>query len=324
MQPSAFNMRWYFLHSFCIIFFSMKQSTNTVLLVSPTSFGFNPETAGSNVFQHDVQLAKKVIHQSAQEEWERVCAMLVKEKINVIAVMDTNKPIKPDALFPNNWISTHQDGKLILYPLLAHNRRIEKRLDIVNQFTQKYSVTDIVDLSFYEKENQFLEGTGSMVLDRINKIIYACLSVRTYIEPLEHLAKLLGYQVVAFHAYNHEKPIYHTNVVMSVGSDWATICFDAIPDIEERRKIKDFFSRTGKTVVELSLKQIDAFAGNILELESIEGKRKIIMSKTTYDSLDKGQIETFTSFGDICYTDVSTIEKVGGGGIRCLIAEVFL
>jgi len=302
----------------------MKQATNTVFMVSPTSFGFNPETAQSNVFQHDVHLAKKLIQQSAQKEWERVCEMLVREKINVIAVMDTKTPVKPDAIFPNNWISTHADGKLILYPLLAQNRRIEKRLDIVHQFTQKYAVKNIIDLSFYEKENQFLEGTGSMVFDRVNKIIYACLSIRTSIEPLEHLAKLLGYQVVAFHAFDHEKPIYHTNVLMSVGTQWASICFDAIPDKNEREKVMAFFGMTGKKVVNLTHDQLEAFAGNILELETLDGKKKIIMSKTTYDSLSKDQIETFTSFGDICYTDVPTIEQVGGGGIRCLLTELFL
>ena len=211
-------------------------------MISPTSFGFNPETAQSNVFQHDVHLAKKVIQYGAQKEWERVCEMLIKEKINVIAVMDTKDPIKPDALFPNNWITTHTDGTLILYPLLAHNRRAEKRLDIVHQFTLKYSIKNIIDLSFYEKEGLFLEGTGSMVFDRVNKIIYACLSVRTSIEPLEHVAKLLGYQVVAFHAFDHKKPIYHTNVLMSVGSQWASLCFDAIPDKTERDKIRAFFA----------------------------------------------------------------------------------
>lgn len=302
----------------------MKQTTHTVLLISPTSFGFNPETAQSNVFQHDIHLAKKVIQHGAQKEWERVCEMLVREKIHVIVVMDTPTPIKPDALFPNNWISTLEDGTIILYPLLAHNRRTEKRLDLVHQLTLNYSVKNIIDLSFYEKQNQFLEGTGSMVFDRVNKIVYACLSVRTSIEPLEHLAKLLGYQVVAFHAFDHEKPIYHTNVLMSVGTHWASICFDAIPDKTEREKIMAFFSKTGKEVVSLTHEQLEAFAGNILELESLDEKKKIIMSKTTYDSLDKNQITSFTSFGDICYTDVPTIEQVGGGGIRCLIAEIFL
>lgn len=302
----------------------MNQSTNTVLLVSPTSFGFNPETASSNVFQHNIHLEKKIIQEKAQQEWEQVCALLAKEKVRVIAVMDTITPIKPDALFPNNWISTHESGKIILYPLLAHNRRTEKRRDIIYQLTQKYLVTDIVDLSFYEKENQFLEGTGSMVFDRVNKIIYACVSARTYIEPLEHLAKLLEYQVVAFHAFDHKKPIYHTNVLMSVGTQWASICLEAIPDANEREKIMDFFSKTEKEVIPLTYKQLDSFAGNILELDSLDGEKKIIMSKTTYESLDKNQLIMLSSYGDICYSDVSTIEQVGGGGIRCLLTELFL
>jgi hypothetical protein len=302
----------------------MNQSTNTVFLVSPSTFGFNPETAKSNVFQHDLHLEKNIIQQKAQKEWEGVCSMLVKEKINVIAIMDTLAPVKPDALFPNNWITTHESGKIILYPLMAPNRRAEKRLDIVYQLTQKYKVKEIIDLSFYEKEGLYLEGTGSMVFDRQNKIIYSCLSARTAIEPLEHVAKLLGYQVVPFQAFDQGAPIYHTNVFMSVGQRWATICKEAIPDKNEIEKLIHFFKKTGKEIIYLTQKQIDAFAGNILELETPEKLKKIIMSKTTYESLSEEQIEQFSSFGDICYSDVSTIEQVGGGGIRCLLAELFL
>lgn len=302
----------------------MKQTTNTVFLISPTSFGFNPETAKSNIFQHEVDQGMDVIQYNAQREWEQVCALLVKEKINVIAIMDTHTPQKPDALFPNNWITTHEDGKVIVYPLLAHNRRVEKRMDILSQMSKKYMVTDIIDLSYFEKEEKFLEGTGSMVFDREHKIIYSCLSARTHIEPLKHVAKILGYEVVTFHAFDHSVPIYHTNVFMAVGSKWVAICMDAIPDEKERETLKNSFAKTGKEIIHLTKEQIDAFAGNMLELESLDGETKIIMSKTTIRSLTENQIRAFMFYGDIISNDVPTIEKVGGGGIRCLLAELFL
>jgi hypothetical protein len=302
----------------------MNQTTNTVLLISPTSFGFNPETASSNIFQHDIEQERDVTQYNAEREWEQVCALLVKEKINVIAVMDTTTPKKPDALFPNNWITTHEDGKIILYPLMAENRRAEKRTDIVEQMKKKYLVTDIIDLSYFEKQNKFLEGTGSMVFDRENKIIYACLSPRTHSEPLMHVAKILGYEVITFHAFDHKVPVYHTNVFMSVGRKWVAICMDAIPDENERERLTRSFAKTGKEIIHLSQTQMDAFAGNMLELQTLDGETKIIMSKTTLSSLSEMQIHAFTVFGDICSADVSTIEQVGGGGIRCLLAEIFL
>lgn len=302
----------------------MKQTTNTVLLVSPATFGFNPETAESNVFQHHLDQDQSVTRYDAEREWEEVCRLLVKNKINVIAVMDTHTPIKPDALFPNNWITTHEDGKVIIYPLMAPNRRNEKRTDLIQQMQKKYLVTDVIDLSYFEKENKYLEGTGSMVLDRTNKIIYACLSARTHKEPLDHVGKILGYEVVAFHAFDHHTPIYHTNVFMSVGTGWAAMCMDAVPNIKEREQLIASFKKTGKELIDLTKTQIDAFAGNILELQTLEGESKIIMSKTAHESLMPEQIDVFQKYGDILSSDVHTIEQVGGGGIRCLLAEIFL
>lgn len=302
----------------------MAQTANTVLLVSPTTFGFNQETAESNIFQHHLDQDLSVTRYDAEREWEGVCKILVKNKINVIAVMDTVSPAKPDALFPNNWITTHADGKVIIYPLLAKNRRAEKRTDIIQQMRKKYLVTDVVDLSYFEKDNKFLEGTGSMVLDRENRIIYACLSARTHKEPLEQVAKILGYEVVAFHAFDHRAPIYHTNVFMSVGTKWAAICMDAIPDDAEKELLKNSFAKTGKEIINLTMAQIDAFAGNILELQTLEGEHKIIMSQVAHDSLDVEQVQSFQKYGDILSSDVHTIEQVGGGGIRCLLAEIFL
>ncbi len=304
--------------------FDSRQSTNTVFLVSPATFGFNEETADSNIFQHDIPLEKKSIQLAAQREWENVCAMLVKEKINVIAIMDTFSPRKPDALFPNNWISTHEDGKIILYPLLAHNRRAEKRLDIVRELTKKYEVTDIIDLSYFEKENQFLEGTGSMVFDRQNKIIYACISPRTDSLPLQKVGQLLGYTVLTFHAFDHHKAVYHTNVCMALGENWVLLSEEAIPDKNEKMKLIASFQKTGKEIIRISKKQIDSFAGNIIELTNLDNQKKIIMSKSAYDILEEKQKEQLREYGAICYSDVSTIERVGGGGIRCLLTELFL
>lgn len=302
----------------------MSQIANTVLLVSPLTFGFNEETKESNTFQHHLQDSSKVIQIKAEQEWNSVCKMLITKGVNVIAILDSQNPVKPDALFPNNWITTHEDGKIIIYPLLAKNRRTEKRLEIINALQQKYVTTDFINLSFFEKEDTFLEGTGSMVFDRDNKIIYSCLSARTHIEPLKYVGKLLGYEVVSFHAFNHNHPIYHTNVFMSVGSKWVAICFDAIPDRFEKEKLKKSFKNTGKEIIELSIKQIDLFAGNILELKSKTNEAIIVMSQTTLESLSKCQKKQFSSHGEICAAAVPTIEQVGGGGIRCLLAEIFL
>ena len=302
----------------------MKQTTNAILLVSPTSFGFNPETAQSNVFQNDIHLEKKLIQQSAYKEWENVCAMLSKEGVDIITIIDTENPIKPDAIFPNNWITTHHGGQIILYPLLAQNRRIEKRSGIVDELKKMYAVLDVIDLSYFEEKSQFLEGTGSMVFDRKNKIIYACLSTRTHVEPLTYFTKLLGYSTITFHAFNHEKPIYHTNVVMSIGTKWACVCFDAIPDKKEREEIEKSLIRTGKEIIPITHEQLEAFAGNTLELQSKGVTSKIVMSETTKKSLTPKQLKIFSRYGDICSVDVPIIEQVGGGGIRCLIAEIFL
>lgn len=294
------------------------------MMISPTSFSFNAETAQSNVFQHRIHDTKEHVQKSAEKEWEGVCALLAREGISIIQIIDTPSPVKPDALFPNNWITTHEDGSIIVYPLLAKNRRIEKRMDIVEQLKKQFAVSGVTDLSSFEHAEQFLEGTGSVVFDRQNKIAYACQSARTHLSPLQKLGELLGYEVVAFHAFDHRKPIYHTNVLMSVGTDWAAICFEAIPDAQEQNKLRAYFEKTGKAVIELSMKQLDAFAGNILELKSKTGKAKIIMSKTTFDSLDVSQTRVLSQSGKICVADVSMIERVGGGGVRCLIAEIFL
>ncbi len=302
----------------------MHHTTDTVLMVSPTSFSFNAETAKSNVFQHRVHDTKEHIQMLAEKEWKGVSSLLEKEGVCVLRIADTPTPVKPDALFPNNWITTHEDGRIILYPLLAKNRRIEKRADIIAYLQKKFQVSELTDLSSYEHAEQFLEGTGSVVFDRVHAIAYACLSARTHSAPLEKLGELLGYETVAFHAFDHNKPIYHTNVLMSVGSNWAAICFDAIPDATERDKVRSYFLKTGKEIIELSMKQLDAFAGNILELKTGKGTSIIVMSQTTFKSLDVSQTKILANAGKICVADVSTIERVGGGGIRCLIAEIFL
>jgi len=301
----------------------MHHTTDTVIMVSPTSFSFNAETAQSNVFQHRIRDTKEHIQKIAENEWKAVGTLLEKEGVTVIRIADTPTPPKPDALFPNNWITTHADGKIIIYPLLAQNRRVEKRQDIIAYLKKISHVSEVVDLSSFEHAGQYLEGTGSVVFDRIHKIAYACLSARTHSAPLEKLGQLLGYEIVSFHAYDHQKPIYHTNVLMSVGTNWAAICLDAIPDATERTKLKSYFQKTGKELVELSMKQLDAFAGNILELKTGKGTSIIVMSQTTFKSLDVSQTKILANAGKICVADVSMIERVGGGGIRCLLTEIF-
>ena len=293
-------------------------------MVSPTTFGFNPETAASNVYQHDSNDDISVIRRKALLEWQGVVDMLKREDVEVVAVTDTTHPVKPDALFPNNWITTHEDGTIIVYPLLAANRRHEKRTEVVEQVAARHPQAKIVDLSSYEERNMYLEGTGSMILDRKHKIAYACLSPRTFDGPLQKVGELLGYTVVAFQAHDKERPLYHTNLLMSVGEKWVAICMDAITDASEKKNLYGLFAKTGKTVILLDRTQIATYAGNIIELESKSGEKKILMSARAAASLTPKQKELFERFGKLCIADVSTIEEVGGGGIRCLVAELFL
>lgn len=301
------------------------QLTDTILMIRPAAFQYNPETAANNFFQNPSSLAQHELQQTVLQEFDAMVAALRSKGIEVIVVEDTPTPAKPDAIFPNNWFSTNNRGALNVYPMYARSRREEKRDDILQQLYRDYSVTSFYDWSEFEAENMFLEGTGSMVIDHLNRIAYACLSPRTNAVLLEKFASVNGYKAMAFSAVDAEgKPVYHTNVVMAIGEGFAVLCTDSIADEFERIAVVQLLESTGYRVVPITQAQVAAFAGNMLQVKSKDGTPYIVMSQTAYEALDKEQKAVLGGYGTLFPVNVSTIEKVEGGSARCMMAEIFL
>jgi len=243
----------------------------------------------------------------------------------VIVVDDTPEPHTPDSIFPNNWVSFHQDGNVFLYPMMAENRRLERREDIIMGLEDEFKIKHVIDLSRFEHENKFLEGTGSMVLDRENKIAYACISPRTDRGLLAIFCEQTGYKEVSFHAFDeHEQAIYHTNVLMCIGSKFAVICLDSITDDHEKNDVISVLKLTHKEIINISFAQMHQFAGNMLELKNKAGDSLLVMSQNAYRSLNEGQKTILGKYCKLLYADINTIESNGGGSARCMIAEVHL
>jgi hypothetical protein len=299
----------------------MPQNTQYVLMIKPVSFTFNTETAGTNAFQRSDE-ANASSQNLALSEFNSLVQVLKNNGIQVMVVDDTEQPFTPDSIFPNNWFSTHEDGTMVVYPLYAENRRAERRADIAQMISDNFTMNDILDLTPAENEGKFLEGTGSMVLDRDLRICYACLSPRTDKSLLVEFCNKMGYELIAFHALDEQKqPIYHTNVVMSVGDKFMVVCFESITNEEERHIIKQ---STSKEIIEITMEQLQNFAGNMLELINKDGEHVLVMSSRAYQSLTVQQITQLEKFARIIHAPITTIENLGGGSARCMIAEVFL
>lgn len=305
------------------------QTTSNILMVRPANFGFNPETAESNFYQKRDARTPQEINKAAQKEFDDFVSLLDEKGVNVIVVEDTEDPKKTDAIFPNNWFSTHENGNVVLYPMFSANRRFERRMDIVEMLMKKgFKVDEIVDLTFFEKDNQFLEGTGSLVLDRVHKIAYACKSVRTHEVPLAYFCRLMDYEEVVFDAAQSidgiVSSIYHTNVMMHVGSELAIVCLDSIPVATEKLRLQKFLGKTGKKMIPITEKQKFNFAGNMLEVQGKEGNKITVMSETACQSLGDVQLNAIKRYTDVIVPKIPTIEKLGGGSVRCMMAEIFL
>jgi len=301
-----------------------QQTTSTILMISPVSFAFNEQTAGSNAFQNR-NAEQQRVQDNAVQEFDRFVDLLRENSVEVIVIDDTLEPHTPDSIFPNNWVSFHSDGTVFLYPMMAENRRLERREDIIMQLEDEFKVKHVIDLSHFEHENKFLEGTGSMVLDRENKIAYACLSPRTDKIVLDEFCKDSGYKAVLFHAIDQNgMDIYHTNVLMCIGSSYAVICLDSIKDEVEKQNVITSLQSTQKQIVTISFEQMNRFAGNMLEVQNKDGESLIVMSKSAWDSLNYEQKAILSSFSKPVYSDISTIENNGGGSARCMMAEVHL
>ena len=295
-------------------------------MVRPANFGFNEETATNNAFQIlDTSLNTQEISKKAIEEFDVLVEKLKNAGVNVIVAEDTSKPIKPDAIFPNNWMTTHDDGTIITYPMYAPVRRLERNELIIDQITEQFELKNRKHLEHFEDSNRYLEGTGSMILDRVNKIVFACLSPRTDELLLDKFCELTDYQKMIFHAVdNKAQDIYHTNVMMALGETFVIICMDTIKNEIEHKELLQCFSKTGKEVIEISIMQMLAFAGNMLQLRNDKNETLLVMSEQAFQSLESAQIEAIERHTNILFSPINTIETYGGGSTRCMMAEVFL
>ena len=305
-----------------------NQTTNTILMIEPVAFGFNTETAVNNYFQQKYTDNSIDIQQLALNEFNLMVETFRAKGINVIVVKDTEQPYTPDSIFPNNWISFHEGGQAVLYPMFAQNRRNERRKDILELIeAQGKVINNVDDFTFWEEQNQFLEGTGSMVLDRENKIAYAALSERTDKSVFLQFCLVFGYKPVYFSASQlvgeQLLPIYHTNVMMSVADKYALVCINSLEDDKELEMLFDSLEKSGKEVIPISRHQMHCFAGNMLQVQNKQEERFLIMSQTAYDSLQEHQIELLKSYNELIIIPIPTIERIGGGSVRCMIAEIF-
>jgi hypothetical protein len=302
------------------------QSAGSVLMVRPARFACNPQTAESNAFQHSpTPLAGNDPQAAALREFDALATALDRAGVEVLIAPDSDEPAKPDAIFPNNWVSFHRDGTVALYPMLAPNRRWERRDEVLENVVRKgrFRVSRTVDLTHREAEEKFLEGTGSVVLDRVHRMAYACSSPRTDLDVLGEFAQLLDYDLMTFDATDSGgRAIYHTNVLMAIGTGFAVICGESI-NTAHRAAVLSKLRATGHDIVDISLDQMAHFAANVLELASPAAKL-LALSTTALDSLNPTQRRILESHAALVPVSIPTIERVGGGGVRCMLAEVHL
>jgi hypothetical protein len=292
-------------------------------MIRPVAFTYNAQTAINNGFQkadgvHNIQ-------QKAVKEFDDFVVKLLAAQINVTVIDDTPTPHTPDSIFPNNWISFHGNGCVYLYPMFAINRRAERKQHIINSISKKFYVDKIIDLTNYENDKIFLEGTGSMVLDRENSIAYACISARTNKLILDEWCKKMNYTFCIFNATDDKGvTIYHTNVMICVADEYVVVCLESVKDINEKKQIINCINKTNKQIIEITQNQVNNFAGNMLQVKNTKGDKFLIMSTQAYASLTANQISQLNKFNNIIHSDIKTIETNGGGSARCMIAEIFL
>lgn len=282
-----------------------------------------PQTAVNNAFQTNTNADDA--QQRALDEFDQFVSLLRSNGVDVIVVDDSREPHTPDSIFPNNWVSFHHDGTLLLYPMYAENRRAERKPHVLEKISSQFRIEKKIDLSNYEKEGLFLEGTGSMVLDRDHHLAYACLSPRTNEKVLNDFCSQMNYTPVLFDAVDESgKPIYHTNVMMCVADQYVVICLDSIRNKEQRATTEKAILGSGKQLIPIGYSQMNHFAGNMLQVENKEGEKLLIMSTQAFESLTSNQLQILTEFNRIIHSGLTTIETNGGGSARCMMAEVHL
>ncbi len=305
------------------------QATDTVLMVRPARFGANPETSASNAFQYEASADAAAVGDLAREEFDAAVGCLRDAGVRVIVADDSPESAPPDAVFPNNWFTTHADGRAVLYPMLSPIRRRERRPQLLEQVAAEQGldlrVLDSWLVRAHENKGEFLEGTGSLVLDRVNKVAYACRSPRTHGVAFDAFCARLGYRGVLFDAADAEgRAYYHTNVIMSLGERVAVVCSESIAEAD-RGRVHESLERSGHTRIDITRDQVLSFVGNMLELRSSSGAGVMAMSTTAHDALTPAQRDALTGAGlTLVHAPIPTIERVGGGSLRCMIAEVFL
>ncbi len=294
-------------------------------MIRPASFGYNAETAANNFFQHHPERSREKLQEIALAEFDGMVETLRSHDVDVLVLQDSKDPPKPDAVFPNNWISTSPDGKIYIYPMFAANRRTEKRDDLLQQLTDLFVVTDLQDWSEFEAEGRFLEGTGSMMIDHEHGMIYAAISERTNLSVLEKFASANSFQAIVFLATDKGgHPVYHTNVVMALGEKFAVLCEEAIEEEWELIAVTQLLESSHHMIIPITREQMHSFAGNLLEIKNKKGESLIILSQTAMDSLRPDQLKKLEPFGKLIPVAVPTIEQVEGGSVRCMMAEIFL
>jgi hypothetical protein len=299
------------------------QTTSHILMIRPVNFTFNAETAVNNAFQ--VAGADAGAQQKALTEFDGFVHLLRDNGVDVTVVDDTPEPYTPDSIFPNNWISFHRDATVCLYPMYAANRRLERKPIVLDIIGRKFRIDATLDFSGYEEKKRFLEGTGSMVLDRDKQIAYACLSPRTDKEVLLDFCRKMGYTPEVFIARDGAgQDIYHTNVMMCVGDRFVVACLDSLPVPAERQHLESTIRASGKTLIPISLDQMNHFAGNMLQVENQQGDKLLVMSSQAYASLTPAQVRQLEGFNRILHSPLTTIETNGGGSARCMLAEIHL
>lgn len=307
----------------------MAQYTDTIFMVQPISFYYNEETAINNFFQKEPERDEDVVQALALKEFNSFVEKLRNHGVEVIVVKDTKAENTPDSVFPNNWFSTHENGAVILYPMFAENRRKERRDDLREILQQNgFEIDRIEDLSASEDNDLFLEGTGSMIFDHDNQIVYAAISPRTdkdlvlkWCEKMDHTPLMF----TASQTVNDERsPIYHTNVMLTIADNYAVVCLESIDDEQERARLIESFDKTGKEIIEITEKQMHSFAGNMLQVSSKQGEKYLVMSQQAFNSLEEEQIQRLENYNNLITVAIPTIEKLGGGSARCMMAEIFL
>jgi hypothetical protein len=300
------------------------QTTSHLLMIRPVRFGYNAQTAVNNAFQV-ADANQQEVEKKAIAEFDGFVEKLRNAHVDVTVVEDTPEPHTPDSLFPNNWISFHSNGTIVLYPMFAENRRLERKPTVLAAIKNKFLIQQTEDMSVYENKQLYLEGTGSMVLDRDNRLAYACLSPRTNRQVLEDFCTRMNYTPVVFNSMDEKsQPIYHTNVMMCVADRYVVICLESIPDEKEKNNVIEKIKGSGKSIISIRLSQMNHFAGNMLQIENSSGEKILVMSSQAYKSLSPDQINELSGFNTILHSSLHTIESNGGGSARCMMAEIHL